>query len=167
MTTDDLPLGGHIVDGRHLLPVRVYWEDTDAGGIVYHASYLRFMERGRSEFLRALGLVQSALAAGDAPVLFVVRHMAIDFLKPARLDDLLVVETAPATVGGARLDLTQTVRRDGEAIAAARVTAVSIGPDGRPRRLPAAARAALAPDATRGGDAAGAADGSIAATAES
>ena len=87
--------GRHTAEG-HVLPVRVYFEDTDFSGVVYHASYLRFMERGRSEFLRALGLVQSAMAAGDAPVLFVVRHMAIDFLKPARLDDLLVVETAPA-----------------------------------------------------------------------
>jgi acyl-CoA thioester hydrolase len=138
-------LGGTIEDRAHRLPVRIYWEDTDAGGIVYHASYIRFMERGRTEFLRAIGLDQSTLAAlpPEARVFWVVRHMAIDYLKPARLDDLLMVETSVLEIGGARLDMRQVVRRGEESIVEARVTVVSIGGEGRARRLPDHARAVM------------------------
>lgn len=139
----DLLLGGRLDGGVHLLPVRVYWEDTDAGGIVYHASYIRFMERGRSEFLRALGLDQSRMQAGEAPLLFVVRRMAVDFLKPAKLDDLLTVETEAASLNGVRMEVRQAIRRDETVLIEARVTVVSVGADGRPRRMPAATRARL------------------------
>jgi acyl-CoA thioester hydrolase len=139
----DRPSGGRL-DGRtHRLPVRVYWEDTDAGGIVYHASYVRFLERGRTEYLRAFGISQAALAASGDAVLFAVRHMAIDFLKPARLEDELVVETTPVEHRGARLVLAQAVRRGTDVLVEARVTVAAIGPEGRPRRLPAALRAAV------------------------
>jgi acyl-CoA thioester hydrolase len=139
--------GGVLTGSAHHLPARVYWEDTDAGGIVYHASYIRFMERGRTEFLRALGLDQSALAQlpAESRVLFVVRHIAIDYLRPAKLDDLLDVVTHALHTGGARLELKQIVRRGAETIAEARVTVVSIGGDGRPRRIPDHVRDVLQP----------------------
>jgi tol-pal system-associated acyl-CoA thioesterase len=96
----------------HVLPVRVYYEDTDAGGIVYHANYLKYCERARSDCLRVLGIHQAALD----DVFFVVRRMACDFLKPARLDDLLEVETRMAGLSGARLDLDQRVMLNGNTL---------------------------------------------------
>lgn len=123
------------------IPVRVYWEDTDAGGVVYHASYVRFLERGRTELLRTLGISQSLLQA-EGGVLFVVRHMELSFERPAVLDDLLDVETAVAKMGGASLTLTQRVLRGEEVLLAATVVVVCIR-DGRPVRIPAAVRQAL------------------------
>jgi acyl-CoA thioester hydrolase len=125
----------------HAIPVRVYWEDTDAGGLVYHASYLRFLERGRTEMLRTLGVAQSTLLA-EGGVAFVVRRMAIEFRRPARLDDLLLVETAAARVGGASLLLDQAIRRDGDLLIEAEVTCACLRA-GRPVRLPQALRDAL------------------------
>ena len=127
-------LAGRLADGMHVLPVRVYYEDTDAGGVVYHANYLRFCERGRTDFLRLRGIRQSAMQ----DQFFVVRRMTCDFLRPARLDDLLAVETRVADVGGARLDLAQSVRRDGDVLFRAEVTVALIDAGGRPRRLPPA-----------------------------
>lgn len=125
----------------HAIPVRVYWEDTDAGGIVYHASHIRFFERGRTEYLRALGVSQSDLAAGEAPLFFAVRRMETDYLKPARLDDLLEVTTATREIGGARMTLDQVLTRGADIVARAVVTVVAMGADGRPHRIPAALRA--------------------------
>src|SRR3569833_2077883 len=106
-------LDGEIRDGKHCQPVRVYYEDTDFSGIVYHASYLRFMERGRTNYLRLIGADHRALfeqAQAEAPgVAFVVRHMAIDFKKPAYMDDLLDIVTTPAEVKGASVMLHQRV----------------------------------------------------------
>lgn len=116
----------------HVLPVRIYYEDTDAGGVVYHANYLRFCERGRSDFLRLLDIHHHAL--GDAG--FVVRRMVCDFLKPAKLDDLVEVETRLLSFGGARLDLDQRVTRDGSLLFSAAVTVALIDARGRPKRLP-------------------------------
>ena len=126
----------------HTFPVRVYYEDTDFSGAVYHASYLRFLERGRTEWLRALGIEQSALAAAPPPqvVAFAVRHMSIDFRKPARMDDLLTVETEVRKIGGASLDLAQRVLRSTDVLVAAEVKIACIA-SGRPARLPAAIRA--------------------------
>lgn len=126
---------------RHEL--RVYYEDTDFSGLVYHASYLRFLERGRTEWLRALGLHQGALHAGEAPYVFVVRRMAIDWLKPARMDDLLVVETRLAELRGASAELAQTIGRGDETLVTARVGIACLA-GGRPRRLPQALREATA-----------------------
>ncbi|HVV92802.1 MAG TPA: tol-pal system-associated acyl-CoA thioesterase [Hyphomicrobiales bacterium] len=125
----------------HRLPVRVYWEDTDAGGLVYHASYLRFLERGRTELLRTLGISQGSMleATGAA---FVVRRMAIEFHRPARLDDLLAVETDVERLNRASLVLNQAVRRDGETLVEAVVTCACIRA-GKPVRLPEALAAAL------------------------
>lgn len=126
-------LAGHLKGGIHLLPVRVYYEDTDAGGVVYHANYLKFCERGRTDFLRVLGINQSELN----DLLFVVRRMDCDFRRPAKLDDLLEVRSRFLEMAGARLELDQEVRRDGEVLFQASVTAALIDRQGRPRRLPA------------------------------
>jgi len=101
-------------------PVRVYWEDTDAGGVVYYATYLKFLERARSEWLRALGVEQTELAARDG-VVFVVRRVEVDYLRPARFNDLLRVECSLAGAGRASLDLIQGVWRDEEELVRASV----------------------------------------------
>jgi acyl-CoA thioester hydrolase len=127
-------------------PVRVYWEDTDAGGIVYHASHVRFFERGRTEFLRALGVNQSEHADRASPqaLLFTVRRMEVDYLRPAVLDDLLHVATSVTAVSGPRLVLRQTLTRGETIIADAVVTVVAIAGNGRPRRIPEALMARFA-----------------------
>lgn len=140
-------LAGRIADGRHVLPVRVYHEDTDFSGAVYHASYLRFCERGRSDFLRLMGVFLGELRApgsGD-PLTFAVRHMEIDFLKPARIDDVLEVETRAVALSGAALNLDQRIVRGGETVFTARVKVVVIDGRGRPRRLPSAIKTRLEP----------------------
>lgn len=128
---------------RHEL--RVYYEDTDFSGLVYHASYLRFLERGRTEWLRALGLHQGDIHAGAAPYVFVVRRMTIDWLKPARMDDWLAVETRLAELRGASAELAQTIWRGPERLLAARV-AIACVSSGRPRRLPEVLRASVNPN---------------------
>ncbi len=124
----------------HHFPIRVYYEDTDMGGIVYHANYLRFIERARSDWVRNLGVDQNAMrAAGEV---YVVRRINGDFLAPAKFDEELVVETAPVEITPARLILKQTVRRDGQDLFTAEVTIVAIAVEtGRPVRLPAEIRA--------------------------
>ena len=94
----------------HKLPVRVYYEDTDFTGLVYHANYLRFFERGRSDFLRVAGVHHSALLESPEPMGFAVNKMSLDFLKAARIDDALVVETAFETMRGPRIFIAQTLR---------------------------------------------------------
>ena len=122
-------------DGRtHRLPVRVYYEDTDFTGLVYHANYVRYFERGRSDFLRAIGVGHAELLEQDEPLAFVVSELNIRYLKPARIDDALVVRTIYETVKGPRLIIRQAVERDGEVLCRADVTAVCIHLDGRPRR---------------------------------
>ena len=123
----------------HLFPVRVYYEDTDFSGAVYHASYLRFMERGRTEMLRALGVEQGA-ALGTFG--FVVRAMNIEFLRPARMDDLLAIETTPVEVGGASMELAQRALRGEEVLVTARVRVGCVA-NGRAARMPAEVRARL------------------------
>jgi acyl-CoA thioester hydrolase len=128
----------------HELAVRVYYEDTDAAGIVYHANYLKFAERGRTELLRSLGFDHRRLAQAHGLV-FAVARCAIDFVRPARLDDLLHVRTEVAGLGGARLELVQTVVRAGDPAARLRVTlAVVDAVTLRPTRLPEAVRQAFA-----------------------
>lgn len=119
----------------HSMTVRVYYEDTDFSGVVYHASYLRFMERGRTEQIRDLGVEQAELFDGDAALAFVVRRMTIDFLRPARMDDLLTVETTPKEARGASLSLSQRILRGEEVLVTAEVTVACVG-GGRARRIP-------------------------------
>ncbi|PWB93121.1 tol-pal system-associated acyl-CoA thioesterase [Methylosinus sporium] len=123
----------------HSLTVRIYYEDTDFSGLVYHASYLRFMERGRTELLRDLGLGQRELLQAQGGLFFVVRAMTIDFRKPAQMDDLLIVETVVREVSGASFDLDQRVMRGGELLVGAQVKIAAVE-GGRPRRLPAQVR---------------------------
>jgi acyl-CoA thioester hydrolase len=119
----------------HTMTVRVYYEDTDFSGVVYHASYLRFMERGRTEQIRDLGVAQAELFDGEQGLAFVVRKMTIDFLRPAKMDDLLTVETSPKEARGATLLLSQRILRGQEALVTAEVTVARIG-GGRARRIP-------------------------------
>ena len=119
---------------HHRLPLRVYYEDTDFSGVVYHASYLRFLERGRTEFIRACGIDQQKLHR-ETGVFFVVRRMEIDWLKPALMDDELVVETTHGKIGGASMVLSQRILRGEEVMTAAEVVVVILK-DGRPTRLP-------------------------------
>jgi acyl-CoA thioester hydrolase len=121
--------------------VRVYYEDTDAGGIVYHAAYLHFAERARTEMLRAQGFDHVGLQR-EHGILFAVRRCTIEFMAPARLDDLLMVETRPLRLGGARMVLEQKVIRDETVLVVLEVELAVLGhQDLRPRRLPEAVRA--------------------------
>ena len=124
--------------------VRVYYEDTDFSGVVYHASYLRFMERGRTELLRSLGLSQGEIMAGRAGEVFgfAVRAMNVEFLKPARMDDLLTIETKARAIGGASMELDQRVLRGEEVLITAEVRIACVA-NGRPARIPKAVREAL------------------------
>lgn len=128
----------------HEWTVRVYYEDTDFAGVVYYANYLRFIERARTEWLRAAGVDQTALF-NETGAVFVVRRCAIDYRRPARFDDLLTVVTAVTQSRRASLNLRQTVLCDGALIAEALVEIACIDRTGRPRRLPAAMGALLRP----------------------
>jgi acyl-CoA thioester hydrolase len=139
-------IAGEIRDGRHILPVRVYYEDTDFSGSVYHASYLRFMERGRTDYLRLLGTDQRALfeqTEKEAPGFsFVVRAMQIDFLRPARFSDLLQIVTRPEEVKGASVLLHQQVMREGDLLVEARVRVAFVS-GGKARPIPKPLRLAM------------------------
>lgn len=135
----DASLAGELSDGGHLLKQRVYYEDTDFSGFVYHARYLHFFERGRTDFIRLLGLSQGQLHAQADPadaVAFVVRRMEIDFRSPARMDDVLAISTRPVEVRGARMQLSQTISREEDVLAQAAVMVAVINGFGRARRLP-------------------------------
>src|SRR5215475_7078290 len=142
-------LDGEIRDGRHEMAVRVYYEDTDFTGIVYHANYLRFMERGRTNYLRLLGAEHRALFSeveAEAPgFAFVVRAMTIDFLKPARMDDLLEVETEPEDVRGASMTLRQKIKRGEDVLVEAHVRVAFVSA-GRARPIPKPLRLAMRAD---------------------
>lgn len=126
----------------HSFELRVYYEDTDLAGIVYYANYLKFIERARSEWVRGLGIDQAQLRA-DQGIVFAVRRVEADYLRPAVFDDLLTVQTTLADHSGARLVLDQAVLRGGETLFTARVTLVCLTAAGTPTRFPAALRAAL------------------------
>lgn len=149
----DAPPEGHF-DGRlHRFAVRVYFEDTDLSGIVYHANYLRFMERARSDMLRLAGVDQrAAWEAGEGT--YAVHDLSIRYHRPARLDDSLVVHSRLTRVTAASCTILQDVMRGGERLTEGRVVAAFLGADGRPRRQPAAWRARfqqlLSEDVARG-----------------
>lgn len=140
-------LSGRLIEdegGRwHVLPIRVYFEDTDAGGIAYHASYIRWCERGRTDFLRLLGTDSRRLIDGSdshEPAAFVVRRMNCEFLRPSRMDDILVVETRVKALGGASVTLIQTIKNGDRAAFEAEVTVVLVAVSGKPLRLTSAIR---------------------------
>ena len=148
-TSTVITLDGEIRDGRHVMPVRVYYEDTDFSGAVYHASYLRFMERGRTNYLRLLGADQRALfeeTEKEAPgFAFVVRSMQIEFLKSARMDDLLEVVTGTEEVRGASIALHQKVMRGADILVEAHVRVAFVS-GGRARPIPKPLRIAMRAD---------------------
>lgn len=127
----------------HTWPVRVYYEDTDLAGIVYYANYLRFIERARSEMVRAAGIDQVAMKA--AGLVFAVRRVEADYLSPARYDDLIEVRTTLVGLKGASFEMAQEVWRDATLLFRARVAIVVLSPQGRATRLPADLRARIAP----------------------
>ena len=145
-------LAGRLIAGGHTMQVRVYYEDTDFTGIVYHANYLRFMERGRTNYLRLVGADHRALfeqTEKEAPSFsFVVRSMKIDFLKPAFMDDILEVRTLSREVSGASILLLQRVMRGEEVLLEAEVRVAFVS-EGRPKRIPEPLRKAMGADAAR------------------
>jgi acyl-CoA thioester hydrolase len=130
------PTAGQFEGRVHVLPVRIYYEDTDFTGLVYHANYLRFFERGRSDFLRLAGVRHSELLAGAEPLGFAVNKVAVEFLKPARIDDALAVKTVFETMKGPRIFITQTLERADEVLVRADVQVCCISLTGRPRKPP-------------------------------
>ena len=136
-----MPISGSISNGIHRLEIRVYYEDTDHSGRVYHANYLKFCERGRSETLKCLGIGHTGLADDD--LFFVVRHMDCDFRGAATIDDIVTVETSLAEATGARLVLAQQVLCGGGVVFAARVTLALVNAQGRPQRVPAGMLSAI------------------------
>jgi acyl-CoA thioester hydrolase len=133
-------LAGRVTGDTHTLPVRVYFEDTDFSGLAYHGSFVRWCERGRSDWLRLLGIHHSALIGGDQPAAFVVRRLTLDYLKPARIDDALEIVTRLAAITSATMTLGQAVLRDGVILAKAEVLVVLVSALGRPLRLPSGLR---------------------------
>ena len=125
-------IAGRFRNGVHVLPLRVYYEDTDAGGVVYHARYVAFCERARSDCLRLLGIHQSKFENLN----FVVRRMTCDFRRPARLDDLLEINTRFLDMAGARIEIGQEVMLNGNTLFRAEVTVALVDGQGRPKRLP-------------------------------
>jgi len=131
----------------HHFPVRVYYEDTDMAGIVYYANYFKFIERGRSEFVRDLGIDQGEMK--EAGLVFAVRKLTAEFRKPARFDDVLDVRTMPVMAGGARFELHQEVWRDTDLLFEADVIIAVVGANGQPARIPANIRRLLGPSAPK------------------
>jgi acyl-CoA thioester hydrolase len=140
-------IAGRIEGETHILPIRVYFEDTDCAGVVYHANFIKFCERGRSDFIRLLGLDHQGLANPERgePAVFVVRRIEIDYLKPGRMDDLLEIVTSCAEIGSASLVLQQDVRRGETLLVRAKVTVVLVSKAGKPQRIGALVRDRLQP----------------------
>lgn len=142
MTMTDSPPGGRLDGRHHHFPLRVYFAETDAAGIVYHGAYLDFAERARTEMMRLLGFNHARMMTGDGLV-FAVRNCSLDFRRPAYLDDCLVVISGLVQLGGATLGVRQTVWRDGERLAEISIRLACIKRDGGPARIPAALRDSL------------------------
>ncbi len=143
--SEDIPSAGRFEGRIHHLPVRVYYEDTDFSGVVYHANYLRFFERGRSDFLRVAGIHHNELAAAADPTAFAVNKMELDFLKAARIDDALLVKTAFETMRGPRIFISQTLEKAGEILVTAKVQVCCISLTGRAKKPPAVLLEGLKP----------------------
>ncbi len=140
-----IELGGRFDGKVHILPVRVYYEDTDVSGVVYHANYMRYMERGRSEFFRAAGITKLAQLEQPEPTAWALRKASIEYHRPARLDDLIEVHTRCIGISGARLLAEQKCFANGQLLTDAQVEACIITLTGKPRRIPDDMRSKLAP----------------------
>ena len=137
MTSIEILISGEVSEGIHRLIQRVYYEDTDFSGAVYHARYLHFLERARTDYFRCLGIVQSKIYDGpDGGLAFMVHRMEIDFKSPARMDDLLTITTRTQTAHGAKVVFDQEIRRGEQLLTSAKVIIAVINRSGRPRRLP-------------------------------
>ena len=135
--SQDAPSAGRFEGRVHILPVRIYYEDTDFTGLVYHANYVRYCERGRSDFLRLAGVHHSLLLAEAEPLGFAVNKLNLEFLKPARIDDALVVKSMFETIKGPRILISQQIERGGEILVRAEVQVCCISLTGKPKRPPA------------------------------
>jgi acyl-CoA thioester hydrolase len=129
----------------HTLPLRIYYEDTDLSGVVYHANYLRFMERGRSEFFRCAGITRLAMLNDAEPSAWTLRKATLEYLRPARVDDLIEVRTVCTSLTGARMTADQKIYLDGQLLTRGAVEACVISLSGKPRRIPADMREKLLP----------------------
>jgi acyl-CoA thioester hydrolase len=136
---------GFFEDKTHVLPLRIYYEDTDLSGVVYHANYLRYMERGRTEFFRRAGISKMAGLEQDDPTAWAIRNVTIEFLRPARLDDTLHVRTMLTGISGARLLARQQILAGDTLLTDGRIEACIITLTGKPRRIPADIRDLLTP----------------------
>ena len=132
----DVPTSGYMKDGDHYLPLRVYYEDTDAGGFVYHANFLKYMERGRTEFLRCYGVEHSDLFSLERGFKFAVATFTLKYYSPGFLDDALMVVSKPIAMKGATFHIDQEVRRGDEVLASASVRVACLDDNNRPRRIP-------------------------------
>jgi acyl-CoA thioester hydrolase len=132
----DNGLSGWLTEEGHAYRARIYYADTDFSGFVYHARYLEFLERGRSDYLRLAGINHTELAASQDPMVWVVRKMEINFIAPARMDDIVTVKTVTEDISGARILMAQTMLRDGARLISAKVEAAIVTSEGRPRRFP-------------------------------
>jgi acyl-CoA thioester hydrolase len=135
--TDITPPTGSVQNGKHHFAVRIFYQDTDVSGVVYHANYLNFMERARTEFLRCIGIEMRDRMEADDKAYFAVRDLQISYLKPAFLDDVLHIETSTRELNAASVTMRQQLRRAGEVVCAAELRVAVLGIDGRPRRWPA------------------------------
>lgn len=145
MNTKDQPFAGYLDGREHVLPVRVYYEDTDFTGVVYHGNYVRYFERGRSDFLRVVGVSHAALLGREDQAAFTVVRMEIDFRKPARIDDGLTVRSSCNRAKGPRLYFDQKIMRGEDLLAQAVVEVACIDMSGRPRKPPAGLMETLRP----------------------
>lgn len=136
---------GRFEGKTHILPLRIYYEDTDLSGVVYHANYLRFMERGRSEYFRCAGIERLAMLEDDEPTAWTLRKASLEYFRPARVDDLIEVHTVSTVLTGARMNADQKIYCGDTLLVHGRVEACIITLAGRPRRIPQAMRDKLAP----------------------
>ena len=136
---------GHFEGSVHILPIRIYYEDTDLSGVVYHANYLRYMERGRSEFFRCAGIARLVMLEAPEPAAWALRKASLEFFRPAGLDDLIEVHTRATSLTGARMSADQKIYRKKELLVHGCVEACVITLKGRPRRIPDDVRAKLGP----------------------
>ncbi len=135
--TDFTPPSGTIENGKHHYAVRIFYQDTDVSGVVYHANYLHFMERARTEFLRCVGIAQRDMIEADDKAYFAVADVQISYRKPAYLDDVLNIETSVSVLNAASVTMQQRLSRTGEVLCTADLRVAVLGADGRPRRWPA------------------------------
>jgi len=136
---------GHFEGKVHVLPVRIYYADTDLSGVVYHANYMVYMERGRSEFFRAVGIARLAQLENPEPTAWTLRKVEIEYLRPARVDDLIEVHTRLTLLSGARMNADQDVYLNGAMLTRASIEACIITLTGKPRRIPQDMRNKLSP----------------------